>query len=250
VGVRRRALGVGRARFGAEPEPLPGSIGSCCGGYLNVCEIPMNKRTQRSRPVFLALAAAVAGGSIACSGAGRPADGVAAGPLGSGAEPSETRPAYTPADVRFMQGMMAHHAQAVEMTALVPDRTESADIRLLARRIAVSQDDEMALMRRWLEDRGEAIPGPHAHHSGEHADMPGMLTPAEMARLRSVRGPEFDRLFLELMIHHHEGALVMVEELFATDGAGQESELYQFAAHVESDQAIEIERMRAILDAR
>lgn len=163
---------------------------------------------------------------------------------------SAQQPGHTPADVQFMQGMLAHHAQAVEMTALVPDRTESADIRLLARRIAISQDDEMALMRRWLEDRDEAVPGPHAHHTGEHAAMPGMLTPAEMARLRSARGPEFDRLFLESMIHHHEGALVMVAELFATDGAGQESELYQFAAHVESDQTIEIARMRAMLEAR
>jgi uncharacterized protein (DUF305 family) len=167
--------------------------------------------------------------------------------LGAGAA-SGQQPGHTRADIRFMQGMMAHHAQAVEMTALVPDRTERADIRLLARRIAVSQEDEMALMRHWLEDRGEAVPGPHAHHSGEHAGMPGMLTSQELARLRAARGDEFDRLFLKFMIHHHEGALVMVDALFATDGAGQESEIYQFASHVESDQRVEIARMRSMLD--
>lgn len=148
-----------------------------------------------------------------------------------------------------MQGMIAHHAQAVEMTALVPDRTERADIRRLARRIAISQEDEMAIMRRWLEDRNEPIPGPHTHHSGHHARMPGMLTAEELARLRASRAADFDRLFLESMIHHHEGALVMVDELFRTDGAGQESEVFQFATHVDSDQQIEIGRMRQMLDA-
>lgn len=157
-----------------------------------------------------------------------------------------------------MQGMIAHHAQAVEMTALVPDRAARADVRLLAMRIAVSQEDEMELMRRWLENRGEAVPaldaghGAHAHHGDPGAGpdlMPGMLDAAGMARLRAATGPEFDRLFLEAMIAHHEGALVMVAELMATDGAGQEPELFQFASHVDSDQRIEIGRMRRMLEA-
>lgn len=189
----------------------------------------MITRTPHSRYAILAMAIAAAAAWVSAAGA--------------------QQPGHTLADVRFMQGMMAHHAQAVEMTALGPDRTERADIRLLARRIAISQEDEMALMRRWLEDRDEAVPGPHAHHSGEHAGMPGMLTSQEMRRLRAARGDEFDRLFLKFMIQHHEGALVMVDGLFATDGAGQEPEIFQFAAHVESDQRIEIERMRQMLDS-
>jgi uncharacterized protein (DUF305 family) len=160
--------------------------------------------------------------------------------------------------VRFMQGMIVHHAQAVEMTALVPERSARADVRRLAARIAVSQDDEMAQMRQWLENRNEAVPevadphGAHAHH-GHHGDahelMPGMLDAAAMARLRAATGAEFDRLFLEGMIRHHEGALTMVAELLATDGAAQEPEIFQFASHVESDQRIEIDRMRRMLAA-
>jgi uncharacterized protein (DUF305 family) len=158
---------------------------------------------------------------------------------------------HTEADVRFMQGMIPHHAQALEMTALVEARTRSEDIRLLARRIEISQRDEIAQMSRWLEERGEAVPGEHAHHMmGDHALMPGMLSAADMASLRGARGADFDRLFLEHMIRHHEGALVMVRELFATPGAGQESMISVFAAHVEADQRIEIERMRRMLLAR
>src|SRR5690606_19376874 len=114
--------------------------------------------------------------------------------------------AHTADDVRFMQDMLRHHQQALEMTALVPSRTERADIRLLAERIGVSQSDEIKLMREWLEARGAEVPaaaGAHAHHAG--ASMPGMLTPAEMQQLADARGPAFDRLFLELMIKHHDG---------------------------------------------
>jgi uncharacterized protein (DUF305 family) len=170
--------------------------------------------------------------------------------------PPPTAPAYTAADVRFMQDMIVHHAQSVEMTALVVSRTERADVRRLAARIEVSQEDEMQRMRRWLEARGEAVPDAHAHRApapahhapADHAGMPGMVSAEDMARLRAATGPEFDRLFLELMIHHHEGALVMVEELMATDGAGQESEIFQFASHVDGDQRIEIARMRRMLE--
>jgi uncharacterized protein (DUF305 family) len=166
-------------------------------------------------------------------------------------------PRHTDADVRFMRDMMVHHAQAVEMTGLVAARAERADVRRLADRIAVSQEDEMAQMRRWLEDRGEAVPDEHAHHAGHgghghhgaaHRSMPGMLGAEDMARLRAARGAEFDRLFLEFMIFHHEGALIMVAELMSTDGAAQESEIFQFASHVDSDQRIEIARMRQMLE--
>ena len=153
---------------------------------------------------------------------------------------------YTRADVAFMQGMIGHHAQALEMTALLKLRTSRDDMRLLGRRIELSQDDEIKMMQRWLEARGQAVPGPHAHHA-EGALMPGMLTPAEMARLAAATGPEFDRLFLELMIKHHDGALLMVQQLFSTPGAGQESEMFAFASDVDADQRMEIERMAAML---
>ena len=158
-----------------------------------------------------------------------------------------TRPVFTPADVRFMQGMIGHHAQALEMTKLLETRTESADMRKLAKRIEVSQADEIKMMEEWLTARAQPLPDAHAHHAHGAALMPGMLTGDEMARLAAAKGPAFDRLFLEFMIKHHDGALVMVRELFASPGAGQESEIYAFASDVDADQRMEIERMRAML---
>ena len=154
---------------------------------------------------------------------------------------------YTPADVRFMQGMIGHHAQALEMTALLPSRTAAEGMKKLAERIAVSQADEIKMMQEWLKRRGQTLPDPHAHHAAGAALMPGMLTAEEMARLAAATGPAFDRLFLELMIKHHEGALTMVKALFATPGAGQESEIFAFASDVDADQRMEIERMHALL---
>jgi uncharacterized protein (DUF305 family) len=155
---------------------------------------------------------------------------------------------FTPADVRFMQGMIGHHAQALEMAALLPDRTSRDDMRLLARRIDVSQADEIRMMQRWLEVRGQDVPGPHAHHAPGAPMMPGMLSAEEMSRLAAAKGDAFDRLFLELMIKHHEGALTMVKELYKTPGAGQESEMYGFTSDVEADQRMEIDRMRAMIE--
>ena len=153
---------------------------------------------------------------------------------------------FTDADVRFMQGMIGHHAQALEMTALLRSRTARDDMKLLARRIDDSQTDEIKLMRRWLEVRGQQVPGEHAHHAPGGL-MPGMLTAEEMARLAAAQGPAFDRVFLEFMIKHHEGALVMVKELFAAPGAGQEPEIFAFASDVDADQRMEIERMSIML---
>lgn len=157
---------------------------------------------------------------------------------------------FTPADVKFMQGMIAHHSQAIEMTNLLQSRTESEDMKMLAKRIDVSQTDEIKMMQEWLKARGQPLPDPHAHHMHGATLMPGMLTPEEMARLAAARGAEFDRLFLEGMIKHHEGALTMVRELFATDGAGQDSEIFAFASDVDADQRMEIDRMRAMLATR
>lgn len=154
---------------------------------------------------------------------------------------------HTKADIEFMQGMIPHHAQALDMAALVEERTRNRDIHLLAQRIEISQRDEIALMGSWLQKRGEEVPGEHAHHMmGDHL-MPGMLNAEEMARLAAAAGKEFDRLFLELMIKHHQGALYMVDELFSNPGAGQETDMFTFASHVDADQQIEIRRMRQML---
>jgi uncharacterized protein (DUF305 family) len=153
----------------------------------------------------------------------------------------------TATDVRFMQGMIAHHAQALEMTALLPSRTNREAMHLLARRIELSQADEIGLMQRWLKARGATVPDAHAHHDHGSALTPGMLTPEEMSRLEAARGHAFDRLFLESMIRHHDGALTMVHDLFATRGAGQDPEIDAFASDVDADQRIEIDRMSAML---
>ncbi|MEP6679755.1 MAG: DUF305 domain-containing protein [Betaproteobacteria bacterium] len=163
-----------------------------------------------------------------------------------------------------MQGMMAHHEQALVMTALVPSRSRRDDVRLIAERIELSQRDEIAMITRWLESRHESVPVTGVTHDhatmtgmpmGDSAGtagasgmlMPGMLTPAELAQLAASTGPAFDRLFLTFMIRHHEGAMVMVAQLFATNGAAQGSEIYRFASDVDADQRSEIARMRALL---
>lgn len=155
---------------------------------------------------------------------------------------------YTEAEVRFMQAMIVHHAQALEMTALLATRTSRDDMRLLGRRIDLSQSDEIELMRDWLKARG--VPPSDAQHAHEGAPMPGMLTALEMQRLAEAKDAEFDRLFLDSMITHHEGALVMVEGLFAARGAGQQSDVFAFASEVDADQRIEIDRMSEMLEER
>ena len=152
-------------------------------------------------------------------------------------------PKHTPADTAFMQGMIGHHAQAVEMVALLKTRTTNPDMKLLGHRIEVSQNDEIKMMQTWLRDRGEAVPDAHAHHMHGAKLMPGMLTSEQMTRLSAASGAEFDRLFLEFMIQHHEGALTMVRDLMAA-GGGQEPSAYAFSADVMADQSAEITRMR------
>jgi uncharacterized protein (DUF305 family) len=156
---------------------------------------------------------------------------------------------HTGADVRFMQGMIGHHAQALEMSALIEARTASEDLKKLGQRIVVSQEDEIKMMQDWLTARGQPLPDPHAHHQHGATLMPGMLTQEEMAKLTAAKGVEFDRLFLEGMIKHHIGALTMVKELFSTPGAGQEADIFAFASDVDADQRMEIDRMGAMLNA-
>jgi uncharacterized protein (DUF305 family) len=160
---------------------------------------------------------------------------------------SRQPPPYTDADIAFMQGMISHHAQAVDMVELLKTRTASDDMKKLALRIELSQADEIKMMREWLRKRGAAVPDEHAHHAHDAKLMPGMLTPDDMQRLAAAKGVEFDRLFLEFMIKHHQGALIMVRDLFSTPGAGQESDIFAFASDVDADQLIEIRRMGIML---
>jgi uncharacterized protein (DUF305 family) len=177
-------------------------------------------------------------------------------------EPSE-------ADTKFMQGMILHHSQAVEMTELLKTRSHSKEVQALGERISISQTDEMKFMRQWLEDRGKAAPSEHdmimhskgqmdmSHMDHDHMDhdmssmsmplMPGMLTPAQMKTLAAASGAEFDHLFLTGMIQHHAGALTMVKDLFETQGAGQDPQLFDFAMDVDNTQQAEIDIMRSLL---
>lgn len=165
--------------------------------------------------------------------------------------PPDTRavlPLPSAKDVEFMQGMIMHHAQAVEMTALIATRTKNRDITLIGGRISKSQVDEIALMKQWLAVRGESVEMDHSAHGGHAMLMPGMLTKREMDALKRSNGAEFDRLFLEGMIKHHEGALVMVDDLFKTPGAGQNADIFTFATDVDTGQRVEIKSMETILE--
>jgi uncharacterized protein (DUF305 family) len=146
-----------------------------------------------------------------------------------------------------MQGMIHHHLQAIDMTNLLAGNSHSEDMRKLGLRMSLSQADEVRMMRRWLEVRGQDAPGDHANHIPGAPMMPGMLSPGEMERLAAAKGKEFDELFLQGMIKHHTGALMMVDELFKTEGAGQQSEIFAFATDVEADQRADIDRMTAML---
>ena len=166
------------------------------------------------------------------------------------AEPAATQaaPRYVKADAEFLQGMIAHHAQAVAMSVLMPSRSQSEPLNSLAERIIVSQKDEIKMMRRWLLEHGAEAPDPleHPEHH-DHGLMPGMLTAEEMARLTAATGTEFERLFLTGMIKHHEGAITMVTALYRTPGAAQDLVVYTMATDIEADQRAEIARMRALL---
>jgi uncharacterized protein (DUF305 family) len=159
-----------------------------------------------------------------------------------------------------MQGMIMHHAQAVEMTALIESHTENKDVSSLGARISRSQSDEIEFMKRWLASRGQPTSLPmhdmshmdmsHGNMSHESMLMPGMLTAEQMEALRKARGDEFDRLFLTGMIQHHGGALIMVKDLFDTAGAGQDAELFDFATDVDSGQRAEIRIMQGMLEKK
>jgi uncharacterized protein (DUF305 family) len=185
--------------------------------------------------------------SAACSTATRP--GVQPGPrVMPGHYP------YTAADVHFMSGMIPHHAQAVKIAGWAATHGARSDVRILAERIVVGQRDEIALMQTWLRDRNQVVPDANATHlkmmhDGAQHDMlmPGMLSDEELAQLDRARGADFDRLFLTFMIRHHEGAVTMVDQLFASAGAAQDEAVFRFASDVYADQTTEIGRMEKML---
>jgi len=163
------------------------------------------------------------------------------------------RHGYTAADVRFMSGMIYHHAQAILIAGWARSHGAGPSVQTLCDRIVASQTDEINLLSRWLADRHEAVPHPDPEHSmmpemdAAHM-MPGMLSAAQLVQLDSARGPDFDELFLRFMIQHHQGAITMVNELFAA-GAGEENPVYKMASSVFADQTTEIERMQRMLAA-
>jgi uncharacterized protein (DUF305 family) len=167
------------------------------------------------------------------------------------------RNSFTATDVEFMTGMIAHHAQALVMARMIPTHTTNGPLQVLAGRILVGQNDEIAIMQNWLANNGQPVPQPdttaamsHAMPGmdhGHHAMMPGMLTPEQMAELDAARGDEFDRLFLTFMIQHHRGAITMVDDLFDTYGAAQNDLVFKIASDIGADQTSEIDRMQTML---
>jgi uncharacterized protein (DUF305 family) len=173
-------------------------------------------------------------------------------------EDSIRRP-YTAADVEFMTGMIHHHGQAVKMSGWAPTHGASPEVQTLARRIILGQNTEINLMQQWLSDRRQPVPSPDPNGMKMKMDgmggmehtmlMPGMLTPEQMNALDGARGKTFDRLFLQYMIQHHQGAISMVDKLLATPGAAQDEFTYKFSAEVQAGQTTEIGRMQQMLDA-
>jgi uncharacterized protein (DUF305 family) len=166
-------------------------------------------------------------------------------------------PRHTEADVAFVQGMLHHHMQALQMTAMVPTRADGEDLRTLAERMEVTQQVEIEQLEAWLAARRVEAPGGHEDHgshegaghgSGHESEpMPGMLTRRQLADLAAARGKEFDRLFLASMIHHHQGAVLMVETLLSEGAGGQEPQVFHLAQGIASDQQVEISRMKSML---
>jgi uncharacterized protein (DUF305 family) len=219
----------------------------------------MIRSNIRPAAALLAAAALVACGSVRPAAAQTPhshGGHVHTPAPGPGALPPGAHHPWTEADVRFMTSMIAHHAQAIQMARLAPEREPSPAVRTLAARIINAQQDEIAIIHQWLRDRDQPVPAAdagHAAHGTDHAAPPdgppmhGMLTPAQMAQLEAARGYEFDRLFLTFMIQHHMGAVSMVTDLFGSYGAGQDETVFKFASDVNVDQTTEIERMQRML---
>jgi len=208
---------------------------------------------KKTSPHWVAAALLAATGTAACGGAPPPASVQPTAGLSQAAAPGRRA---NPADVEFMSGMIHHHAQALVMAELAAANSTNPSVRIFSERVMVSQTDEIKMMQQWLGEMGEPVPeasptGMRMVMGGVEHDMlmPGMLTEQQMSELRQARGPEFDRLFLTYMIQHHEGALVMVETLFAAYGGGLDDFIYKMASDTFADQGSEIDRMQRMLDA-
>ncbi len=171
------------------------------------------------------------------------------------ARTDSARMRFTEADVRFMTGMISHHAQALDMAGLAPTRDVSASIGILTARTVNAQRDEITVMQQWLQDRGQPVPEVRTDAVGstlrvreDRMRMPGMLTAQQMRELAAADGPDFDRLFLTYMIQHHGGAVTMVHDLFATDGAALGDAVFKIASDIQADQTTEIARMERMLE--
>lgn len=216
----------------------------------------MSSRPRQGAPLLLLLLAGCA--TSAPAPAPAPTPRIIGATPAARAEADSVRRSFTVADVEFMTGMIAHHAQAITMSRWAPSHGASPALLRLTERIINAQQDEIATMQRWLDDRGLPVPDPMAGHDmtmmghdhGGMAMMPGMLSPEQMAELDGARGPAFDVLFLRYMIQHHQGALTMVETLFGSQGAGQEDLIFKLASDVHTDQVTEIARMERMLAER
>jgi uncharacterized protein (DUF305 family) len=212
--------------------------------------------TARVSTAVLSIALLISGcrtHSATLATAPAPAAGGKAEPASHQAQLDSARSRYTEADVRFMSGMIDHHAQALVVAGWAASHGASSSIRTLAGRIINGQQDEIATMQRWLRDRGQPVPEPGAgmkmdmHGAGQDHLMPGMLTAEQMRQLDQAKGPEFDRLFLTFMIQHHRGAVSMVTDLFDTPGAARDEAAFKLANDVSVDQTTEIARMQRML---
>jgi len=206
-----------------------------------------------SLPLLIGVALSACGGG-AGPGSVTPAAASHSSPTQGSPTHPDARYPHVQADVDFMSGMAYHHAQAVLIAGWAPTHGASPALLALCERIVVGQRDEIALISRWLRSRNEPVPdvdSPHAMMPGmDHSVMmPGMLTSDQLARLDQARGPDFDRIFLESMIVHHQGAITMVDQLFGSQGAGQDETVFRFASDVYADQTTEIHRMQLMLDA-
>ena len=209
---------------------------------------------MRNTTVTLAVAVTVA--LVGCgpgAGASEPAQKPSPTVLERAARADSVRAGYNPADAEFMNGMIHHHAQALVMARMAPTHGASPAVRILTKRIQNGQQDEIALMERWLRDRGLPVPVRESLDASAHAaegapHMAGMLTSDQLERLDEARGEEWDRLFLTYMIQHHQGALIMVDELFDSYGAGRGDAIFKIASDIAADQATEVDRMQRMLE--
>lgn len=227
-------------------------------------------RVSSVRVLTLALILSLVGSSACASGGATASDAAPSGPapapapdsavMAQAARADSLRQSYNEADVAFMTGMIHHHAQALVMSRMAPTHGAGETMLTLTARIMNGQRSEIALMQQWLRDRGEPVPQPDtvgadlssgmAGHDG-HGDMnmAGMLSPEQLAELDAARGEEWERLFLTYMIQHHQGAITMVDELFASYGGGQGDAIFKIASDISADQASEIDRMQRMLHA-